>query len=156
MQTPENDAPLPMSHREHVRLRPNMYFGGTDKQGLHRLLFWLLEYPVEDAILGACTHIEITLKPEHEIIVSSTGNTFPVEIEPNTSQRFLELLFTRNGLQKSFTEPGRYIPRNSFHGVFLYAINAVCTSLKVAAAQGGYLWEQSYREGLPITPLEQV
>jgi DNA gyrase subunit B len=145
-----------LNPRGHVRLRPNMYFGGTDKQGLHRLLFWLLEYPIEDAILGACSRIDIALKPESVLVVSSNGNTFPVEIEPSTSQRFLELLFTRHGIQKSYTEPSRYKVTSSLHGVFMYALNALSKSLTVTAAEDGYLWQQSYAQGLPVTPLEQV
>src|SRR5262245_27439504 len=94
----ENDQPIiELSTREHIRKRPGMYFGGTDRRALHRLVGEVLENSLLQAKIGYCNRIEIILSDENSISVSDNGNGVPVELYRHPELWLLELSLSQPG-----------------------------------------------------------
>jgi DNA gyrase subunit B len=141
----ENREPqiAPKSWQEHVRLRPHMYFGTTDSSALHQLVFYILELPVDAALVGTCSHIEVTLHPNHTITIADNSPGIPVEIYEHLGVSRLEMQFSHN-------LPG--FPRNFETST----VNVVCSELIAEVKRDGYLWQQTYSKGIPTSPVIRV
>jgi DNA gyrase subunit B len=137
---------------EHVRLRPGMYIGGTDSKALHHLINIALDEAVDEAIAGHCDHIWITLRSNQEVTVSHNGRGLPLQPERN-GKALLEVLMTETGIGRI---NANYEIKAIMHGNLVYAINALSTEFKVESACEGFLWQQSYREGIPQSEIIQV
>src|SRR5262245_19534961 len=93
-----NDIPIPKRNpREHVRLRPGMYFGGTDSRALHHLVWELLDNSIEQVRHGPCNRIEVSLDTENTLSVSDNGAGIPIENYQDTGRSILEIIMTEVG-----------------------------------------------------------
>jgi DNA gyrase subunit B len=145
-------SPLTFSLREHVRLRPGMYVGITDLQGLHESVRLILDDFVDEVLVGHCDHIWITLHPNQGITLRNNGRGISTKpIHENKS--FLELLMTEAGIKRV---NGDYQITGGFFGICLYATNALSAELKIESAYDGFLWQQTYREGIPHSEVIRV
>jgi DNA gyrase subunit B len=137
---------------EQVRLRPKMYFGGTDERALHMLAFEVLNDSVEEAFQQRCDHIWLTLHPNDIITIRDNSEGLPVRQLQN-GKRLLEHIMTRSGTRRirGETEAAGGLP-----GVGLSAVNALAAECTVQVAREDFLWQQSYREGVAQTDVVQV
>jgi DNA gyrase subunit B len=141
--------------REHVRLRPGMYFGGTDKQALHQLVYFIVENSVEQAFEGNCSTIDVTLMSGNAVSISDNGLGIPVEIWRDRGLSFLELVATRPGSTGRWDKHRQTFTGSLFsNGVF--SVNATSSEFKAEIRRHGYLWHQTYREGKRASDLIQV
>jgi DNA gyrase subunit B len=146
--------------REHVRMRPGMYIGGTDKRALHYLLIEVLRDPMSEFENTSYNQIIISLLPDKVISIEDDGVGIPLAKSEALGISILELHFTKLG-QRSLGRP-ELNPKvdNSYDGYFMNWITPVMTALssfcQVEVKREGFLWRQSYSEGLPTSPLEQI
>lgn len=137
--------------REHVRLRPGMYLGGIDQQAIHELIYQVLHDAIEEHRAGYCDHIWIVLRNHDEISIRDNGRGIPIH-EIN-DRRFLEIVMTQAGILRV---DGDYHITTGFHGIGLNWVNALTSKCVVEVARDGYLWRQTYHEGIPQTEVEKV
>jgi DNA gyrase subunit B len=147
------DRIIKIDPQKHVRLRPGMYIGGTDVRALHQLVFEIVDEVIEETLLGKCDHLWLTLLPEDLIIVRDNGRGLPVEMLADGKRAF-ECIMTELGVRRKGSE---YVfSGGMMMSVGLLAVNALAAECTVEVRRDGYLWRQSYREGVPQTEVEQV
>lgn len=144
-----------LSQMEHVRTRPGMYVGGTDIRALHHLIYEVVDNSIDEALAGRCDHILITLHENSWVSVADNGAGIPVGIHPKEGISTLELVMTRIGAGGKF-DSSAYKVSGGLHGVGVSAVNALSDELIAQIYREGYLWQQTYRRGMPITPVEKI
>lgn len=138
-----------------IRLRPRMYLlGGTTKNGLHDLLDMVVTLAISQAKEGNCKTIAIHLSDNGQVIVQDDGLGMPVEKSEQTGEFITELSLTKSFIPgiKPYFSP--YFP--SINSVGIEVANAVSAEFHVKIKREGYLWGQSYKEGVPQTEFRQI
>lgn len=143
-----------LSPREHVRLRPGMYVGGTDKRALHHLIYEVVDNSVDEALAGRCDHIEITLHDDGSVSVADNGAGIPVDMHEK-GKSALELVMTELMTGGKFDSEA-YNFSGGLHGVGVSAVNMLSAEFISTVFRDGYMWRQVYREGEAVTPVERV
>ena len=90
-----------------VRLRPGMYIGGTDRHGLHQLLYEIVYNSIDEAMAGCCDHIEITIHEDDSVTVTDNGRGIPIDTIPGQDVTALEAVMTRLHAGAKFSKIGR-------------------------------------------------
>lgn len=140
----------------HVRLRPGMYFGGTDQEALHNLLKEILSGSAEEAVIGRTQNIYLELRDSGEIFFADDGIGLPVDIDAESRLSNLERLMRINSILKTNEGNERYEIINSMLGIGFASVNGLCQTFIVQTARDGYLWQQTYEKGIPVQPVEKV
>ncbi|MCB9525374.1 MAG: type IIA DNA topoisomerase subunit B [Myxococcales bacterium] len=136
---------------EPVRKRPGMYIGGVGKEGLHHLIWEVLDNAVDEAINGFASTIQVTLAKDGETVtVEDNGRGIPVERHPKDAagRSTLEVIYTVLHAGGKF-EQGAYRTAGGLHGVGASVVNALSSKLVVQVRRGGHLYEQTFRRGVP-------
>lgn len=131
-----------------VRLRPGMYIGSTDKQGLHHLLYEIVYNSVDEAMAGFCNCIEIIIHEDSSVTVIDNGRGIPTETVPGQDITAVEAVMTRLHAGAKFGGHV-YSISSGLHGVGASVVNALSSWLKVEVKRQGKLYRQEYRKGLP-------
>ena len=131
-----------------VRKRPGMYIGSTDGRGLAQCLGEIFDNSVDEALAGACSHIEVTLHADGSAEVTDKGRGIPVDNEPKTGLSGVELIMTRLHAGGKFGG-GSYTASGGLHGVGASVVNALSGRLDVWVEKAGYEWIMSFRRGVP-------
>jgi DNA gyrase subunit B len=131
-----------------VRKRPGMYVGSTDTRGLAQCLGEIFDNSVDEALAGACTHIEVILHADGSAEVRDNGRGIPVDNEPRTGLPGVELIMTRLHAGGKFGG-GSYTASGGLHGVGASVVNALSARLDVSVEKAGYEWSMSFRRGVP-------
>ena len=141
---------------EHIRLRPGMYVGGTDVRAMHHLIYEVVDNSIDEALAGRCDNIVITLHDDNVVSVSDNGVGIPVGRHKKFPEKStLEVVMTITNAGGKFGN-GAYKVSGGLHGVGVKAVNALSEQLQVQVYREGYLWQQTYREGAPVSDIEQV
>src|SRR5689334_2318542 len=139
---------------EPVRKRPAMYIGGTDKAGLHHLLWEIVDNSVDEAINGYATQIEVVLDKDLKgARVIDNGRGIPVDIHPKFKRSALELIMCTLHAGGKF-EGKNYSVSGGLHGVGSSVVNALSEDMNVIVRREGQEWTQSYARGVPTTKLK--
>ena len=146
----------PIDPQEHVRLRPNLYFGGVDKAALYSVVDQILDEFIREALAGNTTQIEITLLPNENICISDNGSTIPVKPPSNWDMTLLEFIFTIHSQGHSGWSNGRYYVTGGNHGLGVNCANAVSSRFEVQTTWDGYLWRMVCEEGVKTVGPEQM
>lgn len=139
--------------REHIRRRPGMYIGGTDSRALHHLIWEVVDNALDEAMVGGCNEISITLHENNRVTISDNGSGIPVEAD-SRGRTLLEIFLTQVGC--GWHNLKEYSVSGGLHGVGISAVNALAANLTAEVKRNGYLWRQSYTEGIPTTEVEKV
>ena len=145
-----------MEGLEAVRKRPGMYIGGTGRDGLHHLLWEIVDNAVDEAMNGYASHIQVVLhKDGRTASVVDNGRGIPVDIHPKHKRSALELVFTTLHAGGKFDQ-GSYVTSGGLHGVGASVVNALSSSLTVTVRRDGSEFRQEYRRGKPREDVRRV
>ncbi len=140
---------------EPVRKRPGMYIGGTGEEGLHHLVWEIVNNSIDESLAGFCRSIRVKLLPDNKIAVADDGRGIPVEIHPETKVSTLETVMTTLHAGGKFGGGG-YKVSGGLHGVGLSVVNALSEKLIIKVERDSGLFEQTYERGKPLSPVEKV
>jgi DNA gyrase subunit B len=134
--------------REHVRRRPSMYIGSTTTEGLHHLVYEVVDNAVDEALAGYATRIVVTLFADGSVQVEDNGRGIPVDIHKKEGLSALELVLTRLNAGGKFGGGG-YKVSSGLHGVGVSAVNFLSERLQVWVHLGGKVHHQEFARGVP-------
>ena len=138
---------------EAVRVRPGMYIGSTGSQGLHHLVYEIVDNSVDEALAGFCKHIELSINEDNSITVCDDGRGMPVDMHPTEHKPTVEVIHTQLHAGGKFGGGG-YKVSGGLHGVGASVVNALSTHMIVEVKRGGKLYEQEYFQGKRTTELK--
>jgi DNA gyrase subunit B len=139
---------------EAVRKRPGMYIGGTGIDGLHHLIWEIVNNSIDEALSGYAKNIEVRLEKGNRVVVIDDGRGIPVDIHPKTKKSALETVMTMLHAGGKFSHKV-YKVSGGLHGVGASVVNALSKYLKAIVKRDGFEWSQEYKKGKPITPLKK-
>jgi DNA gyrase subunit B len=140
---------------EPVRKRPGMYIGGTGVDGLHHLIWEVVDNSIDEAMAGYAKNIEVVLASDGWVSVSDNGRGIPVGIHAKTKKSALETVLTTLHAGGKFGEGG-YKVSGGLHGVGVSVVNALSTDLIAQVRLDGKIHEQVYKMGKPVSDLKIV
>ena len=141
---------------EPVRKRPGMYIGGTGIEGLHHLIWEIVDNSFDEAMAGHANQVDVELLPENKVRVTDNGRGIPVDKHPQTGKSALELVFTVLHAGGKFGEGGGYKVSGGLHGVGASVVNALSTSLKAEVYRDGKVYAQEYSRGKVLGPVKVI
>ena len=142
---------------EAVRKRPGMYIGSTGPSGLHHLVYEIVDYAIDEALAGYCTHIEVSIKPGNIIEVSDNGRGIPVDIQPKMGIPAVTVVYTVLHAGGKFGgENSGYKVAGGLHGVGASVVNALSEWLVVRVRRDGAEYEQRFQRGKPDGDLKKI
>lgn len=140
---------------EAVRKRPGMYIGGTGLDGLHQLLWELIDNSVDEALNGHCTRIDVWLGADGSISVADQGRGIPVESHPSTGKNTVETIFCNLHAGGKFDDDA-YKVAGGLHGVGASVVNALSEKMVVEIKRNGFRHVQEFERGMAVTPLRKM
>lgn len=138
-----------------VRKRPGMYIGGTGIDGLHHLIWEVVDNSMDEAIAGYCKHITVNLLKDDYVSIEDDGRGIPVDIHKQTKVSALETVLTKLHAGGKFGGKG-YKVSGGLHGVGISVVNALSEKLIANVYKDGNIYEQLYERGKPITKLDII
>ncbi|WP_420741103.1 DNA topoisomerase (ATP-hydrolyzing) subunit B [Limosilactobacillus fermentum] len=140
---------------EAVRKRPGMYIGSTTVQGLHHLVWEIVDNGIDEALAGFCDEINVIVEPDNSIIVTDNGRGIPVDIQKETGKPALETVFTVLHAGGKFGNGG-YKVSGGLHGVGASVVNALSTELDVKVARQGKEYYMDFVRGHVNTAMKVI
>ncbi|TPR17656.1 DNA topoisomerase (ATP-hydrolyzing) subunit B [Apilactobacillus timberlakei] len=140
---------------EAVRKRPGMYIGSTSVQGLHHLVWEIIDNGIDEALAGFADSIHVTIEKDNSITVVDNGRGIPVDIQKKTGKPALETVFTILHAGGKFGGGG-YKVSGGLHGVGASVVNALSTELDVTVTRDGKKYYMDFSRGHVKTPMKFI
>jgi DNA gyrase subunit B len=140
---------------EAVRKRPGMYIGSTSSEGLHHLVWEIVDNSIDEALAGFASSIQVIIEPDNSITVVDDGRGIPVDIQAKTGRPAVETVFTILHAGGKFGGGG-YKVSGGLHGVGSSVVNALSTTLDVKVYKEGKVYYQEYHRGAVVDDLKVI
>lgn len=140
---------------EAVRKRPGMYIGSTSSEGLHHLVWEIVDNSIDEAMAGHAENIEVIIEPGNLIVVKDDGRGIPIDIQAKTGRPAVETVFTILHAGGKFGGGG-YKVSGGLHGVGSSVVNALSEYLEVDVHKNGKVYNQRYERGAVMYDLKET
>jgi DNA gyrase subunit B len=141
-----------------VRLRPAMYIGSTGEQGLHHLVYEVVDNSVDEALAGHATRIDVTIHSDNSITVVDDGRGIPVDnktLPTGETLPAVQVVLTMLHAGGKF-DASNYKVSGGLHGVGVSCVNALSQEFDVEIWRDGFTWTMDYSKGDPISELRKL